>query len=63
MHYEFTSKVLTEIELTCPKCAWQGNGKKAAKEELFLTDAVEIYCPQCHHYFGFISTTEEENRQ
>ena len=59
MHYQFNSSALTEIELSCPKCTWHGSGKEAAKEELFLTDALELYCPECHHYFGFISTTEE----
>jgi Zn finger protein HypA/HybF involved in hydrogenase expression len=60
MQYLFSSSVLPEIELSCPKCEWSGDGDTASKEDLFLTDALELYCPQCNHYFGFVSTTLEE---
>jgi hypothetical protein len=62
MQYQFSSSKLAEIELSCPKCNWQGKGEKAVKEELFLTEAIELYCPECHHYFGFISTSEEDHQ-
>jgi hypothetical protein len=45
-------------DLTCPKCGWTGCGHEASKVDLFLTDALELYCKECDYYFGFISTTE-----
>ena len=61
MQHQFSSNILTELELTCPKCDWQGKGNETIKEELFLTEAIELYCPKCNHYFGFVSTSEDQN--
>src|SRR5215203_762220 len=55
MHQIFALHVFTKEELHCPKCSWQGRGSDTHQEELFLTDAIELYCPTCAGYIGFVS--------
>jgi hypothetical protein len=61
MHRIFSSAILTTSDISCAKCNWQGKGNDMKQEELFLTDAIELYCPSCDGYLGFISKCEEEN--
>ena len=42
----------------CSQCSWEGNGRETKKEDLFLTDAVELYCPQCDTYLGLLNKDE-----
>ena len=55
-------KVLNDAILSenmlCPKCGWKGCGHETKQLDLFLTDAVELYCKDCEYYFGFISVGE-----
>jgi hypothetical protein len=43
--------------LKCTCCGWQGQDKKAKKHYLIVGKIaeVELYCPECKHYLGFIS--------
>jgi hypothetical protein len=59
MHQIFSGKNESTEEITCARCHWEGKLDKAVQEHLFLTDAIEIYCPQCEGYIGFISQEEE----
>jgi len=45
--------------MNCSKCGWEGKGETTEQEDLFLTDALELYCPVCKNYMGFINTSEE----
>jgi DnaJ-class molecular chaperone len=60
MHKVYSPSVLLSQEITCPKCNWQGKGTEIKQEELILTHAIELYCPSCNGYMGFISQNEEE---
>ncbi|MGN6164960.1 MAG: hypothetical protein ACTHOF_10510 [Flavisolibacter sp.] len=55
MHHIFSPAILASNDISCSKCDWQGKGKDIKLEELLLTDAVELYCPSCNGYLGFIS--------
>jgi len=59
MHQQFSGNNLSAMEVSCAKCNWKGTADKAVHEHLFLTDAIEIYCPRCEGYIGFISQEEE----
>jgi hypothetical protein len=59
MHRIFSPADLTEGAIQCSKCNWKGSGEEAEQEFLFLTDALELYCPDCDNYFGFINQDEE----
>jgi hypothetical protein len=60
MHTIFSLTAFTNHHLTCPACTWQGNGKDSHQEHLLLTQAIELYCPDCEHYFGFVNKDETE---
>ncbi|HEX2533856.1 MAG TPA: hypothetical protein VHK69_08980 [Chitinophagaceae bacterium] len=55
MHAEFSLSDFHDQPLHCTKCGWTGKGADTAQEYLMLTDAVEVYCPECSGYFGFMS--------
>jgi DnaJ-class molecular chaperone len=59
MHKVYSPSVLLSPKITCPKCNWQGKGTDVKQEELILTDAIELYCPTCNGYMGFISNSED----
>jgi hypothetical protein len=60
MHQIFEPAIFLKEELHCPKCSWQGPGSDTQQEDLFLTDAIELYCPTCKGYIGFVSAPHEE---
>ncbi|HJW18902.1 MAG TPA: hypothetical protein VJ499_17350 [Flavisolibacter sp.] len=60
MHKLYPPTVLLSHEVICPKCKWQGKGTEIKQEELILTHAIELYCPSCNGYMGFISQHDEE---
>lgn len=46
----------------CPKCSWKGAGAALKQGEyFFMSDMVEVYCPDCTQYIGFISLDPEED--
>ena len=58
MHQVFTPDILLRDEVSCPHCSWKGKGSEIEQEHLFLTDAIELFCPQCKSYMGFINQEE-----
>ena len=60
MHKVFTHDDLND-PINCPQCSWKGKGADTKKEDLFLTDAIELYCPDCETYLGLLNN-EEMNR-
>ena len=42
-------------DIHCPTCEWEGRGQEADQELLLLSDAVELFCPKCAQYLGFVS--------
>jgi hypothetical protein len=62
MHTVFAPTIFSTPVVSCPKCNWQGKGEDIKQEELFLTDAIEIFCPSCDEYFGFVSTNEPDEQ-
>lgn len=58
MHQIFSAAAYTTNTITCPQCNWEGLGNDTVQEHLFLTDAIELYCPTCNHYMGFVDTAE-----
>lgn len=61
MHQIFTTTVFTKDDLHCPKCTWKGKGCDVQQERLLLTDAIELYCPTCAGYIGFVSLPDEQD--
>ncbi|HEY9364221.1 MAG TPA: hypothetical protein VIQ00_13225 [Chitinophagaceae bacterium] len=60
MHTIFSLAAFSAKQLICPACTWQGNCKDSHQEHLLLTRAIELYCPDCQHYFGFVNKDEGE---
>ena len=60
MHQIFAPTVFHKEEVPCPKCSWKGYGGDMHREHLFLTDAIELYCPSCEGYIGFVNTEDGE---
>lgn len=63
MHQIFTSRETISEIISCPRCQWSGKADETEQEHLFLTDAIELYCPECEGYIGFISPDEEEKQE
>jgi len=61
MHKIFSFAELHKNEIDCIRCSWKGGAHDAATEELILTDAIELYCPQCSLYLGFVNSGEDDN--
>lgn len=59
MHPVFSTTIFTKDDVACPKCSWRGRGSDIQREELFLTDAIELYCPTCDGYMGFVSSSDD----
>jgi hypothetical protein len=55
MHIVFSTDILKSEQVNCPECTWKGKGSDTEQEYLFLTDAIELYCPCCKNYLGFIN--------
>jgi DnaJ-class molecular chaperone len=60
MHHVYSPTVLLSLNVNCSKCDWQGKGTDVNQEELILTHAIELYCPACNGYMGFISETDHD---
>ncbi|HEU0112185.1 MAG TPA: hypothetical protein VFQ73_15025 [Flavisolibacter sp.] len=58
MQQIFPSTILETNLVSCTRCDWQGKGSEYKTEELILTDAIELYCPACNGYQGFVSVHE-----
>lgn len=46
----------TELTVACKCCGWKGKDSEA-KSEVFYVESVtelELFCPQCSSYLGFI---------
>jgi hypothetical protein len=59
MHKVYSPAVLNGEEISCKHCSWKGQARETQKEHLFLTDAIELYCPECTSYLGFVNEEEE----
>ena len=55
MHKVYDEKKFIDELIICDQCGWKGKGERTGQEHLFLTDATEVFCPNCNHYLGFIS--------
>ena len=55
MHNVYSPEILNKEDIDCPDCSWKGKGSEIDQEYLFLTDAIELYCPCCKNYLGFIN--------
>ena len=60
MHRIYPPAILHTGRINCPHCQWHGAGEDTAQEELFLSEAIELYCPSCEGYLGFIDQGEVE---
>ena len=58
MHKVFSPDDLNDT-IMCPKCSWKGKGTDIKKEELLLTDALELFCPECATYLGMMDREDE----
>jgi hypothetical protein len=63
MHNVYAPSILLSPQISCPKCQWQGKGTEIQKLELTLTQAIELFCPTCHGYLGFINVPGPEDAQ
>lgn len=55
MHKIYHEDNYKEQILHCEECGWEGTGKETLKEHLYLSDAIELYCPHCKNYLGFVN--------
>lgn len=60
MHQIFSTTVFSKDDVPCPKCTWKGKGSEVKQEQLLLTDAIELYCPTCDGYIGFVSLPDQQ---
>lgn len=61
MHQIYSPAIFSTDDVTCPKCNWSGPGSDIHQEDLFLTDAIELYCPRCDGYMGFVNSQDEQD--
>lgn len=59
MQQIFSPAIFSNPEVHCSKCNWKGKGSEIKQEDLFLTEAIELFCPLCNGYFGFVNSEEE----
>jgi Zn finger protein HypA/HybF involved in hydrogenase expression len=59
MHTVFSPAIFHKDNVSCTKCHWTGHGSHIQQEELLLTDAIELYCPTCDGYMGFVSPGDD----
>lgn len=55
----FTPSIL-EKKFQCPNCHWDGHGSDLLQEKFSHEESIELTCPKCDYYFGFIDTGTEE---
>ena len=55
MHSIYSPAHFSTHSIECNKCSWTGHGNDTEQEVLLLTDAIEIYCPECEAYLGFVN--------
>ena len=60
MHQIFHPSILHDVSMCCNKCGWDGTYKEVHTEHMFLTDAMELYCPRCENYIGFVNESAED---
>lgn len=50
----------SDAPLTCSCCGWNGGEQKARKHYLVVETIaeIELFCPACNQYLGFISESE-----
>jgi hypothetical protein len=63
MHSVLPSSIFNKERIECPACHWKGSGSEIIQEELFLTDAIEVFCPSCEQYLGFVSLEEKSETE
>ena len=56
----FTPSIL-EKNFHCPNCHWEGKGRDLLQEQFSHEESIELTCPKCDYYFGFIDTGTEES--
>lgn len=59
MHPIYSTAIFSKDDVSCPKCHWRGHGSHVQQEELILTDAIELYCPTCDGYLGFVNSSDD----
>lgn len=59
MHPIYSAAIFSKDDVSCPKCHWRGHGSHVHQEELILTDAIELYCPTCDGYLGFVNSADD----
>ena len=59
MHPIYSAAIFNHDDVSCPKCNWKGPGRDIHQEDLFLTDAIELYCPTCDGYMGFVNSSDD----
>lgn len=59
MHPIYSPAIFSKADVSCPKCHWKGPGSAIQQEVLILTDAIELYCPTCDGYLGFVSSGDD----
>jgi len=60
MHEIFHPSIFKNASMKCTKCSWRGSVAEMDTEHMFLTDAVELYCPDCKNYMGFVNEGAED---
>ncbi len=64
MHRIFEPAHFSRELVSCSKCGWRGRGSDLVTGEfLFMTDATELFCPDCNAYLGFLNGTAEEDEE
>jgi hypothetical protein len=58
MHNIYSPTAFNSKEFECTDCNWKGEGRSTEQEHLILTDAIELYCPSCQNYLGFVSQND-----
>jgi|GEM_PF-6124807 len=48
--------------LECEECGWRGPGYETEKGYASLPEAIEIFCPVCHYYFGEVQKDNGNGR-
>ncbi len=56
-HNLIVEKTAKNELLSCKCCSWKGKSAETKKEFLFtnLISELELFCPKCNSYVGFIS--------
>src|SRR5215216_5188321 len=60
---EFDFSSLEKKAMECEECGWSGKGYETEKGYHSLPEAIEIYCPVCHYFFGEIKRNEDHPSQ